>query len=305
MVADHVSAVLTPWSFYASESEPILANAGIAMVCNDVLGPTELTISNSFPLSGIIGDYYGAPALLAKAGARKIAVLGVSGIPVSTFAEQLMHQAAQSAGIDVVNTVNVDLTTTDYTAAATQVLSGGVQGVALAVAPTQELKAIAALRTAGFKGPITTDIDSLGQATLTALGSQANGVLATSPVASPTDTSNPSVVQFQADMNKYAPGAVQDDTALQGWSSVQLFVAVTKNLSNWDAKSVLDAFNNMPKIDLPSIDGYQVAGVTSPLPQYPRLFHPETATFSIENGKVVPNGFINPFQVLASVKSSS
>jgi len=137
------------------------------------------------------------------------------------------------------------------------------------------------------------------------LGSALNGMLVVSTALPPTDTSNPGIQQFRADMQ--ADGKNPDDpnvdaAAVTAWSNVKklegaLLAAGPAVIKSLDTQKVVDAVVNHP-VDRPETAPYDFRRHAMPevaeLAGF-RVFTRKVAVLQIENGKynVLSNGFID------------
>jgi ABC-type branched-subunit amino acid transport system substrate-binding protein len=307
MVTDKVSAVVAPSVFFGTGSIPILAKAGIPEIASQGLsGPVEYGCKTCYPLAGAFGWFWGADDALLKAGATKISIIGVN-VAASTASTQVAVAGLKAAGLTPVHTVYADPTATDLSSVATQAMAGGVDGIVLTTSPQIGPKAVAALKAAGYTGKIATITDVINQQAVTALGANANGLLLTSLVAFANDTNNPGVVQFNADMAKYAKSATVDTLALEGWASVELFATLAKSLDKWDAASINTGMQNLDlSVDqAPVYGGFVIKGVTSAIPGNPQLLHTTVQNGSVVNGTITAQGaLVDPIKDLPAYKAS-
>jgi branched-chain amino acid transport system substrate-binding protein len=298
MVTDKVSAVVNPGMFFSQTSLPVMQKAGVPVLASTGISPKEFQTPVDFPLAGIPGWFYGVVAMLEKGGAKKIAVLGINNA-ASQFANQTALDAVKASGLTLTNNVSVDPTTTDFASAATRALKGGTDGVIITMSPQAAVPGVKALRAAGYKGLIGSISDIIPQQSVTALGSDAEGLLLTSLAALPDDSSNASSAQFTADMAKYEPSAKVDGSSYEAWAATELFAKVAAPLTDFSSSSVLKAMNALGKVDLPALGGFQVKGVSSPLSSYPGLLHTVVEQSVVRNGKIVDDGgFVDPFAAL-------
>jgi branched-chain amino acid transport system substrate-binding protein len=302
-VSQQVAAAVDPY-FLADQSGAevkLLQSAGIPVFGGQGLSPAELNSPDVYPLSsGLPGWTYGAVASLLKAGAKKISVL-VDTNPGSQFAGQLLAAAAKSAGITapvITGDPNADPT---FSAAAAKATASGTTGVALFPSPVNVPKMIKALRQTGFQGKISLPTVILPAVFIKALGAAGNGVLADSQVALTTDTSNPGVQKYLADMKKYGNNQVTD-ASIFAWSAVQVFAKAIAGASSFDAKGITAALSSLSTpVDVGTVAPWHSAGVTSPLSSFSRILNP-TVTFGVvKNGQLVSagGGFVNPFTMLS------
>jgi branched-chain amino acid transport system substrate-binding protein len=309
MVADKVVAVINP-DFLADQTGrayQVLAAAGIPIVGDSGLAPGGMASPNSFPLSGgIPGWVFGADDNALRAGATKIAVVQDIN-PSSEFAGKLAVAGLAAAKLKPTALVTADPSSDpSLSSAAAKAIAGGTNGVVAAMAPANVPKLIVALRQAGYKGIISSLSAIVPNQIITALKSAADGILLSSQTALVTDTANPGVAKFLADMKKYQPGAVLDERTETGWAAMMLFSKATASLSSFSASSVLKAMNSIKTpINLDIIAPYRSVGVSSPVKVFPRLFNPTVAYGVVKGDKTVPDqtaGFPNPFVNLATGK---
>jgi branched-chain amino acid transport system substrate-binding protein len=308
MVSDHVVAVINP-DFLANQTGApykVLAQAGIPIVGDSGLSPAGMASPNSFPLAGgIPGWVFGADDNAIRAGATKIAVVQDTN-PASQFAGQLAAAGLGAAKIKPSAVVTADASSDPtFSSAAAKAMAGGVNGIVVAMAPASLPKLIVALRQAGYKGIISSLSAIVPNQIITALKGAANGILLSSQTALVTDTANPGVAKFLADMKKYQPSAVLDERTETGWAAMMLFSKVTDKLSSFTPATVLKSMQSVTTpIDLQIIGPWKSVGATSPVKTFPQLgFNPTVAYGVVKNGSTVADqtkGFPNPFVNLAS-----
>lgn len=311
LVQEKVSAIITP-GLIADQSGRgylVAAAAKIPVIGGQGLTPVEFATPGNFPIgSGIPGWAYGQVADLLKQGAKKIAFFGTTD-PGSQYIIKLSQGALKSAHVAAVRTVVVDPSTDPtFASGAAKVMAGGVDGIVFDSSPLDAPRAIAALRTAGYKGMISSITAIFATATLKALGSQANGLLLTSQLALTSDTANAGVSQFLADMKKYQPGAQVNETSETSWAGVKLFAAVMKHASDLSSTATWDAFSNLTvPVQIMVAGPYRVKGATVYLKGYPRMYNPTVQNGVIKDGILTPDGqgFVNPFTTLTGIASGT
>jgi ABC-type branched-subunit amino acid transport system substrate-binding protein len=160
---------------------------------------------------------------------------------------------------------------------------------------------IEALRQTGYQGKISLPTVILPEASIKALGSAGNGVLADSQVTLTTDTADPGVQQYLADMKKYGSNQVSD-ASIFAWSAVQVFAKAIAHTSSFDAAGITAALNALSTpVDVNTVAPWRSADVKSPLTSFQRILNP-TVTFGVvQNGQLVTEGggFVNPFTMLS------
>jgi ABC-type branched-subunit amino acid transport system substrate-binding protein len=308
MVTEKVSAVVAPEVFYGQGSIPILERAGIPVLASQALSPdAEYVCKTCFPLGGSYSWYWGVDYAMLKAGATKFAVLGNNN-GTSKAATEIAVDGLEAAGVSDVRVVNAEPDATDLAPQALQAMADGVDGVVLTTSPQLQTKAIAALRDGGYTGLIGTLTDLLSQEAIDGLGSKAEGILLSSQVAFPDDTTNAGATEFRADMERYAPDEVADTLALAAWAGVKLFASIAESAESYDAAAMLDAIENadVPATEAPALGGFKVKGVTPPVPELPQLFNTNAQIGVVENGAPVHEGsIIDVFEALTNWQSSN
>ncbi|WP_375476569.1 ABC transporter substrate-binding protein [uncultured Jatrophihabitans sp.] len=294
LIAQKVSAFVSP-SVLADPSGKeyaAMAAAKIADVGGQGLSPAELNSPVAFPISsGIPGWVFGAAKHLIDEGVKKIAIVDDTN-PGSQFFGGLVAQALKAYGVTPVSTITADPTADPtLTTAAGKVVSSGAEGIVLCPAPATVPKFVGALTQSGYKGKISSITALFAPAILKALGSAANGILLTSQVAFVTDTANAGVAKFLADMKKYQPSAVIDETTLIAWSAATLFAKVAATAKSTDAAGILAAFTGLSTpVDVGTVAPYAVAGKTSPVKGFSRIFNPTVQDGTVDNGEVKSDG---------------
>jgi ABC-type branched-subunit amino acid transport system substrate-binding protein len=183
-------------------------------------------------------------------------------------------------------------------AAVAKATSGGTDGLILTNAPLLIPKLLQAIKSSGFTGKTASITALFAPELIKASGAAANGVLLSSQLAFTTDTSNPAIVQFLADMKKYEPSSVIDESTEFSWASVMLFAKVAATAASTDAPGILAAMNALSTpINIGVTAPYSVVGKTSPVPGFTRIFNATAQFGAIENGALVPDGkgFQDPF----------
>lgn len=312
LAGENVAAIVDPGLIVDQSGRGLkfATAAGVPIIGGQGLTPIEFSTVGSFPMSsGIPGWSYGQVVSLIKAGSKKIALWGTND-PGSQYILSFTQQALKSAGITPVRYVQTDPNADPtFAEGAAEVIAGGIDGVIFDSSPTYGDKAIQALRSAGYTGPVASITGVYTPQMTQALGAQANNLYLTSQVALSTDASNPGVSAFLAAMKKYQPSAPVDETAMTAWSAVQLFAQVAKTISGGvTSKSVMTAMNDISSpIDLRTAGPYKVKGTVSPVSGYPRIYNQTIVIGVVKNGVLEPfgQGFVDPFTALSSAHSGS
>jgi ABC-type branched-subunit amino acid transport system substrate-binding protein len=303
LISDHVVAAVHPSIFADSSGAEfkLYSQAKVAVFGGYGVSPLELTDSNSYPLaSGLVGWVYGAAKALKDDGAKKVSVV-IDNNPPSQYFGVLAKAALKALGYSSVNTVTADEKADPTLAAAAAKATGsGVDGVLIGTGPVDFPTVVKEIRQGGYTGKIAAISATMEPPILKALGSNSEGFLVSSQLAFVTDTANPGIQQFLADMKKYQPSGSVDDLSLAAWASVQLFAKVlaTSDAATLDSAAFNAALAGLSTpIDISVIAPYKIAGVTSPLPDFPRVLNATVQVGTVHNGQIVPDGkgFSDPF----------
>jgi branched-chain amino acid transport system substrate-binding protein len=310
LIGDKVSALISPYIAASASGSPfeLALPANLASIGGLGSIVTEFTQPGIFPLAG--GDpgwVYGAMAGLVKGGAKRIAVLGnatgsyeaVRGYAVA---------ALKQAGMTAVSIVEADPTSDPtFSAAAAKIVASNPDGLYLGVSPANAPLAVRALRAAGYTGPIASLAAAFTPPIIKALGTEGNGIELAGNVAFPSETSNPAVAAYLADMAKYQPNATIDQISETAWAAMMLFAQAMKGQTNFSASNVLSVMNNLSTpINLGVTGPYKVKGSPSPIPGFPNIHNPTITLGVLQNGVIKQQAgpaFVNPVTVLNAAAS--
>ena len=310
MISDKVSAVIAPSAGASASVTPFALAQAADLASIGGIGeiPPELTTPGVFPLAGSDpGWAYGAIAALVKGGARRIAVLGnLTGNYEAARAYALA--ALKVAGLTPAVVSEGDPSSDPtFSAAAAKAVQGNPDGIYLALSPTNVPIAVRALRAAGYTGPIAATAPAVTPPIIKALGSEGNGIELAGNVAFPSETSNPAVAAYLADMAKYQPNGTIDQLSETSWAGMMLFAQAMKGQTNFSASNVLSVMNNLSTpINLGVTGPYKVKGSPSPIPGFPNIHNPTITLGVLQNGVIKPAAgpaFVNPVTVLNAAAS--
>jgi branched-chain amino acid transport system substrate-binding protein len=305
MISNKVSALIAPSIAASATGSPFELSQAADLASIGGLGEIvpELTSPAVFPLAG--GDpgwVYGAMADLVKGGARRIAVLG-NAIGSYEAVKSYALAALKQAGLTPVNVSEGDPNSDPtFAAAAAKAVSGNIDGMYLAVSPNNVPIAVRAVRAAGYTGPIASIAAAFTPPIIKALGSQGNGIELSGNVAFPSQTGNPAVTAYLADMAKYQPQGTIDQLSETSWAGMMLFAKAMKGQTNFSASHVLSVMKNLSTpIDLGVTGPYAVKNSVSPIPGFPSIHNPTITLGVLQDGVIKPQSgptFVNPVQVL-------
>jgi branched-chain amino acid transport system substrate-binding protein len=286
-VSEKVSAVVA--STILLNPLKVLQDAGIP-INGQGITPDELTNPISFPFGASVKWFYGEPAQ-AKGDGAKTAIVVSTDSASSTFSAAFQTAGLKLAGITLAgNTVITPLGKSDYTPQAAQAIKNNPDAVLINGPPETVIKMVQEVKQAGYKGGVYVFGSGMTPEGLETLGSDGNGVKVALIAQPASNTADPLVQQYLADMKQYASSAKLDELAATGWSSVYLFEQVMKNATAFDAKSVLAAYNALTTPVQAGIMGPFVGSGKSPFPNYPRAFNDSYLPGQIKNQTIVSAG---------------
>jgi ABC-type branched-subunit amino acid transport system substrate-binding protein len=304
MISDKVSALISPVISASTSGAPyeLAQSADLASIGTQGQIVAEFTSPVVFPLSsGDPGWVYGAIAGLVKGGSRRIAFLGNDTGSYEAVKGYALA-ALKDAGLTPVNVVEGDPgSDPTFSAAATQAVAGNPNGLYLAVSPANVPVAVRAVRAAGYTGPIASLAAAFTPPIIKSLGAQGNGIELSGSVAFASETSNPAVAAYLADMKKYQPQAAIDQESEISWAAMQLYAKLMKGQTNFSSSNVLSLLKNLSTpIDLGVTGPYAVKGAVSPIAGFPNIYNPTVTLGVLRNGVIEQSGptFVNPVQVL-------
>jgi branched-chain amino acid transport system substrate-binding protein len=285
-VDEKVVAVVGSLNLFAANIFPILSDAGIPWIGGaGSSGAIELTDPISYPIHGgtpsmIMGA---GAALVTKKGAHTVSIVGDDN-PGSASGVDLFKQGVSLAGGES-KTFIAPAGTVDYSALVGQAMEGNPDAVAVATVPANAAKFIKTLRDAGYKGVVGGVSSAFPKAAIDALGADANGILIGFRMIPPTNTDNPTVAKFLADMAAHAPDAQIDELALDAWTATGFFADVASRLDKINSASVRAYLDDpaLKPIDLGVLPAY---GSRKAPEKYPRARNFVTILAEINDGKV-------------------
>jgi ABC-type branched-subunit amino acid transport system substrate-binding protein len=254
----------------------------VAIIGMNPLVDADFNSPNVFLLnSGQLGIFSGDAANAAKQGLKKIWVMTLD-VPGADLGIQVTKDAANAAGIKVVGSSKVPVTSTNDSSYVQAALAGGADAILPAMGSTQTAALLLAVNQAGQKitminldtEPAADLKDACGNG-----GGVCKGSLGSSFALPPTDTSNAGIKLFQADMAAEAatgdksaePAAAFNDLALEGWLGMQALAKVAAKQPAIDNKSVLTGFQTATDIDLWGVIPPWTPNKSAGIKGYPRI----------------------------------
>ena len=254
-VADHPMAVIS-YSAAGEGYAPILDSAGIPFFPVTANSPTENTSKYSFPLGYSVTSYLGEERLAQSLGAKKLAwiYLDIASVVGNI---NIATAAAPAMGIQVVK-IPIPVTATDMTPYVAQGLAAGADSMIITVGPAGLIGGIKALQQSGKdltsnSFHFVAGLTSFSQKTVQSVGaSTVGGVDLVSNFLSPTDTSNPIVKQYLAELQAAKQPSDPLSVTILGlgaWAGMHM---IADRLSAMHlaptAANVLKTFNSKPSV---------------------------------------------------------
>lgn len=261
----------------------VFHQAGIPMLGAFAFDASDLSTPGVYPfLNGTVLNGGGFEALTA-AGAKSVEYFGLQ----NADAAQLAATDSSFLGktIKVLPPVLIPPTpSADLTPYFATVASNNPGAVFSGIGNAEQVEVVKGLRAAGYKGLI--GFTELNYPTKPWV-SQDNGSIMSADYVSPADTSNPTISAFRHDMAKYAPKALADEWALNGWLSVKLAAQVASHLKTISPKNFESALQGRT-VDLgvapPFVLGKEAASLPTAL-NFPNVFRTTVQYHTIKGGQ--------------------
>ncbi len=269
--------------------------------------PFELTNPNAYSsISGIALGMSGVSAV--KALGEKSSTLVLPDTPTLQFAGNLLQQVAGLLNVKV-SPIYYPQDTTDFAPIAAQISEKNADATGLLpINPVVVVNALAAEGLTPSEHTMVVPSAVITPETMKELGPALNGMLVVSQTAPPTDTNNPGIQQFRADVQ--ADGHNPDDpdidfATVTAWSNVKklegALLGVTPAVrASLDSKTLVQTIVAHP-IDRPESAPYDFR--KNQIPELPslanlRVFTRKVAILQIEDGhyKTLTDGFIDIFK---------
>jgi ABC-type branched-subunit amino acid transport system substrate-binding protein len=296
-VDQHVVAVVGMSVVYGDRALPILEAAGIAAIGVRVNTGADASSSASFPLaSGFTAELMAMPQLLARQGAKKIAVI-ISDFGAAT--DEVL--GVLQRGLSLTNatrgpTVRVAPGTTTFSAAVTAAAQPGVDGIVGFVAGGDHGALAQQLRASNFTGEYVTRAPWGNAAAASDPDNSIDGTLVVGQFA-PSTSNVKGWKQFRRDMLAYKPDLVSfNEGAINYWLAARVFEHVVQSVDvTRFSAAVLDALIYDSNDD--------TGGLTPPLTttetnaELPRIFNRSVTFNTTSNGelRLLTRQFFDPF----------
>ncbi len=260
MLQEKVVAVVIGQNGVAESSWRPLHDAGIP-VFNYASGNTSMAsdTASTFMVANPRASLFSLPAGVAKkAKAKKVSAVIIDVPAATSFYKEQAPDLFQKQGLDF-ELIAVAAGTADMTPQMQKLASGNPKGTAFVVGNDAFcIAAFNGLRTAGFKGTVTTIVQCITDATRTAVPGDFLKGMQISSFAPLTDAKDPSIKQYNAILDKYGADDV-DRTNTVGaamFNAMAAFGVAVKGLKG-DATtaSVLSTIKSMPWSVVPGSGG--------------------------------------------------
>ena len=275
----------------------VLSKANIPWIGEEQFSTAENTSPDSYPIIGSLAtQWLGNGQLAAREGCKKAGVMEWNN-PVGIFGLQWFERGFGAAGGKVGPVALVGTSATDMAPPAAAATTGGVQCVAMLLAPTQGPPAVQALEQAGFKGKILFYPDELPVSAIQQTGgvhSLAEGALSTTFYLRPT---NPKWNQAKQAVKMYAPNPsvvnnFNSYTEIDQltWEAYLVFASVIKSqhLKTITGPTLRAALNQAKSLNtgglLPPMNFHSPVVTGPAAPFYNRVFNPYVTFITIKNG---------------------
>jgi hypothetical protein len=289
-IVDHVAAVDAGYAYVAADESP-LNQAGIPTI-----GTTDSTSPVSFAVASSAGEYAAIGVGLAKAGCQRLGILYLDGT------DFLANAIIGGATWQSVTKAAIPVNAPDLTPSITKLAEGKVQCIAISTEPNTVPQAMTAIKQDGLNVKVGMVEAILTPQVLSALGSQANGIVAIEGQLDPSDPA-PVMATIRSEMKAVSSNAPVTTAAITAWASAKLIEAAAKNITGpVTASSMLAALNGLRNV---STDGAIPPFSAIPLsnPAYARYFNHFGIYYTIQNG--IPQGSSGFFDITSALNNKS
>src|SRR5882762_8082549 len=282
---------------------PILEAGGIPWI-GFSLGSSQAELNSkfSYPLTlGGPGVSAGAAAILALFAKDKNIVTGHADVAAALAGLAFSDKELAVLGRGPLRKVPITPGTTDMTAYANTVISGGTTGVFLTLASGDADRMVQAIRLAGSKMLITRSAVSLPPSSIQTLGQNANGIMLPAFFTPISSKNAPGIKEYRRDVSGIGENPDNGgEYGVVGWAAVQLFAQAAKKATTIDPAGIMAA------LDAGTFDLKVAPPVQFKTPStdvgYPRVFNTSITFLRVKNGKLVSatnNQFIALFKPIS------
>ena len=237
-VTDNVSAIVGSTILFSSFSN--LEAAKIPLIGAQGITPSQLQSPISYPFGSIYAWFAGMVQMAKGDGVKTLSVDYLQ-TASAQFSDGVVLDRAKALGITVPTNLGTALTTTDYTADAATLTKGNPDGVAVVGSTGTASPLIKAMRDGGYSGKIYCLSADFTQQELSSYSSALEGVRVSNAAMPLSNTSDPGVKAYKADMAKYEPSSKQDENGELGWSGVEMYYQLMKKATAFTGADVIAA----------------------------------------------------------------
>ncbi|HEV7680354.1 MAG TPA: ABC transporter substrate-binding protein [Candidatus Dormibacteraeota bacterium] len=266
---------------------PILEQAGIADIANQVVTPQDSTSKVAFPINGSAPALYAGDALmLIQQGAKHINVVRDD---VSSEANlgNYVQTAVQSKGLSMSGSpVIIPNGTTDFAPIVAAAQANGTDGIVLLTPRTQATTFLKAAQQSGVDVKSALRIAANPNVIDTkTLGAAADGILVDDHFPG-EHSGNATIDQAYTDIRAQPQDNIADTTSLNSYFGVMVFAQVAKKLQTVSAATVLAGLSAATSVNVAG----RIIDFTKPNsnPSLARLFSSGVYTFKVQSGSFAP-----------------
>jgi branched-chain amino acid transport system substrate-binding protein len=265
-------------------SSGVVGVIGLPIVWGDIGGPqaaaakgigfygwpdvTSLKSPDSYPIIG-----YPAPGTINVAkqnGIKSVALVGYNN-PIAVQLNKARGQLYQSNGIDVTKVLDVAFGQPDLATPTSQLLQGNPQAIDASYDTPDLQRALPLIEQSGFKGKLFVSATATSPGQAEKLGAPKGMMADTWNLLATSDTTDPEVVAFQAQMAAIGQASKADIYAATAFTQLLTLANIANGISgDVTPASLLDAFKNAS--NEPVFMGY-VLNKSSALPGQPQVYN--------------------------------
>jgi len=186
-------AVMAPFTLFAGSITPVLEQAGLAYVGNNILSPEDAQSKVAFPVTGgTISSGIGVGEAFVDNGCKKAGAVGFTQAASDTYVNWV-KKGMQSKGGDLTTTQHVGQGLPNYAPAVAALESAGVGCIFMSLPPAEAGKFVGAVAQSGKKILLGTGMTTLPQAVVSQLQGAADGAVLTGTSYNQNDTQIPEI----------------------------------------------------------------------------------------------------------------
>jgi len=291
-----VVAAVSDDTNYGSAVDPILTQAGIAMIGGVAFTTADFTSKNFFSYQAGNFEVAGEAAIAADQLHAKKIFMPYLDIPAGSSLPPLINATLAPRGQKLAGSLAIPVTATDLSSYVAKVQQAHPDAIITALTTDLAGRFVQTARQEGIQTPIFVLGGVYDPSTIQ---SQLGGAATNLYVASRLNLSSPAFQQMSDDLTTYQPSYKKRNTQiLSEWGGVQLFAYVAAHAGKISRTSVLNTANH--------VTGWQYKGLTPPVnfttPQtalggtIPRMVNLTVYGYKWNSSKLAPiGGLVNLF----------